>query len=125
MAVEHLDYQGEKIPVKLGYYTLKRLQEEHGISMESAQDNFAVYEPMLFYALTQGYRVEKKEMPFTMEDMADILDDCMFDFIALIPKFFPMDEDLLEKVLAGAGKKMGITPKAPGKRTSGKSQGKQ
>jgi hypothetical protein len=98
--VEHIEYNGEKHPVKLGYYTIKKLQTEHGVSLEEAMGGgIELFEPMLFYALQQGYRAEKKDCPFKIEDMEQVLDDCFFDFVQLIPKFFP--EDLVKMMEVG------------------------
>ena len=97
MAVEFITYQEKKLPVKLGYYSLKMMQSEHGVSMDGIEGDLTVYEPLLYYALKQGHKVEKREFPFEMDDMVDRLDDCFFDFIALIPKFFPVD---VEKMMA-------------------------
>lgn len=99
MSVEHVSYNGKRLPVKLGYYALKMLQKDHGISMENMDGSLEMYEPLLYYALKQGFKIEKKEFKFEMEDMVDILDDCFFEFAALIPKFFP--EELLKMTEAG------------------------
>lgn len=98
MAVEFITYQDKKLPVKIGYYVLKMMQSEHKVSL-TGTDELALYEPMLFYALKQGHRIEKVEFTYTMEDMIDILDDCFFEFTDIVTKFFP--EDLLEKMMAG------------------------
>lgn len=103
--VEYITYQGEKLPIKLGYYVLKMLQEEHSANMEALGTDLTLYEPLLFYSLKQGHKVEKKEFKYQMEDMVDILDDCFFDFVELIPKFFPVE--LEKKMVAGAGKRKG------------------
>ena len=109
--VEHITYQGERLPVKLGYYALKMLQQEHGVNLnETTEGPLELYEPMIYYALKQGFKAEKKEFTFEMDDMVDILDDCLFEFIALIPKFFP--EEMAK--LMGAG---GQTPSPTRKRT--------
>lgn len=100
MAVEFITYQGEKLPVKIGYYALKMMQSEHKTNVGDMEE-LALYEPMLFYALKQGHRIEKKEFTYTMDDMVDILDDCFLEFTDIVVKFFP--EELLEKMTAGVG----------------------
>lgn len=95
MSTEHITYKKKKLPIKLGYYTLKMLQKEHGITMDALDDDLSMYEPMLFYAMQQGHKIEGKEFTYTMEDMVDILDDCFFEVVALIPKFFPDLEKMM------------------------------
>ena len=68
MAVEYITYRDEKLPVKLGYYTLKMMQTEHQVDMADV-NRLDLYEPMLFYALKQGHKVEKKKFNFKMDDM--------------------------------------------------------
>ena len=99
MSVEHITYQRKRLPVKMGYYALKMMQKEHGASMEQVQGDIGLYEPLLFYSLEQGHKITKKEFAFKMEDMPDVLEDCFFEFVALIPKFFPD----AEKLMAAAG----------------------
>lgn len=100
MSYEFITYKGKKYPVKLGYHALKCLQKEHGATMETIQGDMSLYEPLLFYSLESGHKLAKKEMPFKMEDMEEILEDCMYQFILLIPKFFPSD---LEKMMEVGG----------------------
>ena len=102
MSVEHITYQGKRLPVKLGYYALKMLQKEHGIELnEEMGQDIQLYEPMLYYSLKQGHKLEGEEFTFRMEDMEQILDECFFEFVALIPKFFPSD---LSKMMGVGGR---------------------
>ena len=103
MSVEYITYQKKKLPIKIGYYTLKMLQQEHGMDFNASQNDLAAYEPMLYYALKQGHKLEGKEFPYKMEDMVDILDECFFEFVEKAANFFP--QDLLEKILGEGGKK--------------------
>ena len=102
MSVEHITYKEEKLPVKLGYYALMMLQKEQGVVMEQIEGDLSLYQPLLFYALKQGYKVTGKKFTFKMDDMADILDDCFFEFVGVIPKFFP--EDVVKMAEAGGQK---------------------
>ncbi len=93
--VEFITYKKKKYPIKLGYYTLKMLKVETGKDFDGIKgDDFDVYETLLFYALKQGAKVTEVEFTFKKEDMEDVLDDCFFDFIELIPKFFPQSKNL-------------------------------
>jgi hypothetical protein len=103
MSVEHITYKKKRLPVKMGYYALKMLQKENGASMDQIQEDFSLYEPLLFYCLEQGHKVQKKELTLTMKDMEEVLEECFFEFIGLIPNFFPDVEKLMEGV--GSAKK--------------------
>jgi len=105
MAVEFIKYKNKKYPVKLGYYALMMLQKEHGVSMEGIEGDISLYEPLLFYALQRGAKVTKQEFTLTKDDMVDVLEDCFFQFVSLIPKFFPVDELGKNPVAIGSPKK--------------------
>ena len=101
MSVEHITYKKKRIPVMLGYYALKMLQKEKGASMEEIQEDMSLYEPLLYYSLERGHKIQNKEFTLTMKDMEDVLEECFFEFIGLIPNFFPD----VEKLMAGEGNK--------------------
>lgn len=98
MSVEHITYKNKRLPVKLGYHALKMLQKEKGATMDQIQGDISLYEPLLFYSLEQGHKIAKKEFTLTQDDMPDVLEDAFFEFVALIPKFFPDVEKLMEGV---------------------------
>ena len=98
MSVEYITYKKKKLPVKLGYHALKMLQKEHGVTMDAVSRDLSYYEPLLYYSLEQGHKIAKKEFSFTIEDMPEVLEECFFEFVALIPKFFPDVEKLMEGV---------------------------
>jgi hypothetical protein len=90
--VQYISYRGKKYPIRVSYYVLKHLKEETGKGLEAIDDqDFEVYEAVLFYALIAGNQFEngKMESPIKREEMEMVLDECFFDFIEKIPKFFP------------------------------------
>lgn len=79
-----------KIPIRVGYIVLKLTREKTGKSLtEAKDDDFDVYEELLWNAYTEGCRLTKEEKVYTREDMPDIMDVCYTDFIGSIPSFFP------------------------------------
>lgn len=87
--VEFITYQKKKYPIKIGYYVLKMLKVETKKNLEDIGGDIEIYETLLFYALKQGAKIEGVDFNFTKEDMEQVLDECFFDFVELIPKFFP------------------------------------
>jgi hypothetical protein len=90
--IKYIEFKGEKYPIKLGYYTLKMLKAETSKDLEEVLGDgtdITLFEPLLFYALEQGARYTGQEMPFKREDMEMVLDDCFFEFVGMIPDFFP------------------------------------
>jgi len=105
MAVQYLEINGKKHPVKLGYTAFKKLQGLHGISIDDIHSgHWDYYEQALFYALETGAKLEGEEFTFKMEDMEVLLEECLWEFVGVIPLFFPGTEEL-EKNLAAIGKK--------------------
>jgi len=105
-AVKFITYNGKKLPIKLGIYTMMLVQEEHGIVLgeEGLKDEKgdslkpSQYMPLLYHSLEQGHRLTKKPFEFEMEDMHDILNECFLEFVSALPEFFPSEEPL-EKIM--------------------------
>lgn len=96
--VKFVEFREQKYPVKLGYAALKKFQADVGENVEKALSSgkMDVYEPLLYYALEMGHRYTDQEFkfkdskkPIKKEDMELMLDDCLFEFVELIPGFFP------------------------------------
>lgn len=89
--VKHITFKGEKLPIRLSYLVFKGLRKDLGeVSLDKLESmDSDVMETMLWHGLRSGHKSEEKEIPFKREQMEDILDECMFEFIELIPLFFP------------------------------------
>ena len=109
MAVEYITIKKELLPIQLGYEAFKKLQKKHKISIEDVSSlNWENYEPALFYALEMGHAAEHEtdgvKFELKLADMPKLLNECLWEFIALMPSFFPDIDEELAKNLAAAGK---------------------
>lgn len=97
--VEYITYKDKKYPFRVGYYAIKKLKAE-GKSLEDIEKSgdFEAYEDLLFYSLQQGHRVMDMEFEFKREDMEDVLDRCLTEFVPKIPDFFQGLEGMGEKM---------------------------
>lgn len=105
--VRHICYKGDKLPIRISYYALKKLQEEMkregGLgSIDLASMDVSALEALLFYGLERGAKVEGIPFQWRREDMEDLLDECYMEFIRIIPEFFP-PQGAGEKKTAGEG----------------------
>lgn len=71
---------GEDRPVKFGFAALMEFTEENGLSMaelENLGDNMRLKDALflVWVGLKHGARVEKKPFTYTVEEVADWLDD--------------------------------------------------
>lgn len=89
--IEYIYYKEEKYPVRLSYRVFQGLKKDIGeVDLKKLKSLDAeVLETMLWHGLISGCKREGKELLLKKEDMEDVLDDCFFDFIKMIPKFFP------------------------------------
>lgn len=90
--IKHIVFKEKKYPIKIGYYTIKMLKAETNKDIEEVfaeGTDLVIFETLLFYALKQGCKYTGEEFTFTKEDMEDVLDDCFFEFVEMIPAFFP------------------------------------
>ena len=106
MAVEYIVIKGEQHPIQLGYQAYKKLQKKHRIQIDDISSvKWENYEPALFYALEMGARADGVEFTFKLDEMEEVLNECLWDFVAMMPKFFPDLDEQLAKSLAAVGKK--------------------
>lgn len=103
---EVIKYQGKEYPVSVGYYALKHTSRE--LSKDGKEDlsiekilsgNLESYEPLFYYSLVAGHKKEGKELTIEREDIEFMLDDVLWEFISLIPKFFPTEKNLKQGVI--------------------------
>ena len=92
--IKYLETSQGKLPVRISYYALKKFQEETGTSFLKGGNtglsdlSFGDMELLLFYSLEKGYKFEGTPMPYTKDQMEDLMDEVFFDFMKLIPEFF-------------------------------------
>ncbi len=95
MEVQYLKYDGEDLPIRVGYRAMKKVKEENpdkdieydkeGNPIGTAEDN----ELLLYHSLTSGaYAVNKSlDIPYSKEDMEYILDECLIPFLKMVGEF--------------------------------------
>jgi hypothetical protein len=108
--VKFLKINGKDHPVRISYYALKMLKEKTGKSLEQMSDtDFETYEVLLYFSLEKGAQKQGIPFTFTMEDMEDVMDQVFFDFMRMVPEFFPnVDPAVIGKDgQKGAGKEKG------------------
>ncbi len=88
--VKYISYKGKQLPIRISYAVLKAMKEVEKVSITTMKDDdYSTYEKLLFHALRKGHEVESMEFKFKKEDMEDILDETFFEFVKIIPEFFP------------------------------------
>lgn len=88
--VKFVTFDEKQYPIRVGYYALSMLKEKTGKALSSiTEEEFEAYEILFFYALEAGHQITKQRFEFKMEEMKFKLDQCFFEFIELIPTFFP------------------------------------
>lgn len=107
---EQITYNGKQYPVKVGYYALKHtaaeIKEKQGRDinvLDVMSDDITVLEPLLFYSMVLGAKLEGMLFEMPREEAEFVLDECLADFIRLVPKFFKTtfqteNENLQEKL---------------------------
>lgn len=89
--IKYLTYKGQQYPIRLSYRAFQGMRIDLKTVDLTKIDSMdpQVLESMLFHGLLAGAKSTEKEMAFTREQMEDFLDECFFDFLELIPEFFP------------------------------------
>ncbi len=89
--VKFINYKNKKYPVRISYRALNGFKEETGKGFSEMGENMDLsnYEPLLFHSLISGALAEEVTMAFKREDMPEVLDECMMEFVGFVPDFFP------------------------------------
>jgi len=86
--MNYLNYQGNKLPVRVSYYAIKHFQLDTKKPIDDIDDDISLMEVLLYYALQAGHKAEGREMTLTRDQMEMILDECMDEFINSFTDFF-------------------------------------
>ena len=94
-----LEYQGEKFPLKLGYYALKHFQRETKKNLLEIEKELEMedIETLFYHAYVNGCLAGKSEgwkVKYSREEAEMMLDDNFFEFSQMIPELL---EDSLNK----------------------------
>ena len=119
--VDFITYKEKEYPVKVGYYAFKRMQDlkkGKGGSIADLDGDLKLYEPLLFYSLQKGAKLENVPMEFKLSDMEDVLEDVLFNqFMDIVAGAF--DDDAAKKKEAGGKKETIPQGKSKKKETPG------
>jgi hypothetical protein len=96
--VKYLEYKKEKLPVRLSYRALKVLKGKDLSKLTDGGGGFDddLFEDLLWAGLRSGHKADEKELQVKKEDMEDVLDECFFEFVKLIPLFFARAKETKE-----------------------------
>jgi hypothetical protein len=99
--VKYLEYKKDKLPVRLSYRALKSLKGKDLAKLASGGDSGTIlddemFEELLWAGLRSGHSHEEKELKLKKEDMEDVLDECFFEFVQMIPQFFGKEKNAPE-----------------------------
>jgi len=108
--IGYINYDGKKYPIRVRYYALEKFQEETGIKfseMGNTEEGQRLkhYEPLLFYALESGAMALKEKMAFDRKQIPAVLDECLWEFVQLVPEFMPEVEEGKELPQKSRGQK--------------------
>lgn len=111
--VEYIEYNGKRYPVRVSYFVLQNFKKETGKTFDQAQQemkktgDMSMFETVLWLALQSGARKTREPLVVTefkndgsaferemkKEDMEFVLDDCFKEFMDLLEKMLPADEE--------------------------------
>jgi len=92
--VQHITYKGEKWPIRISYFAIKKFQEETGKEISEIDSNISYLETLLWYGFVAGHNAVNKELILKREEMEFILDESMNEFNEVILSSFPLPGDI-------------------------------
>lgn len=90
--VKYITYQEKQLPIRITFNTLYKAGAESGKDFTEDFMHYELFEPLLWYSLRAGHYATGQKLEYKRDDMEFMLDDCLQNFIKLIPEFFPEAE---------------------------------
>lgn len=84
---KELDYQGKKLPIRVSFYALEKLQEETGKSGLKGLE-FKDWRILFKHSLEYGHKKASTPFNYTDEEIMDMIDELYIPFMRLVPEFF-------------------------------------
>lgn len=88
--VQYISYKGQKWPLRISYYCIKKFQEETKRDISEIDKDLSLLEVLLWYGLVAGHTAENVPMTLKRDEMEFILDESMMEFNDLLMSFFPL-----------------------------------
>ncbi len=87
--IKHITYKGEKYPLRIGYKALKGVNADIGRDFEQKEQGFDYEgaEVLLYHGLKQGCKFAGKEFKLKKEEMEDVLEESLTEFIQAFTAF--------------------------------------
>jgi hypothetical protein len=89
MEFAHITYKNNQHPIRISYAAMKHFSANTKKSIDDLGGDMNLYEELLWQALRSGAKYCDADLELKREEMEDVLDHCFFDFVELIPGFFP------------------------------------
>jgi len=96
-----IDFEGNPVPIAVGYYALKRFKQERGYEFEESKEGNELddLEVLFWYSVEAGFKHKKRQNPeypdnpYSRDDDLELmLDSCLIEFSKSIPSFFQIPE---------------------------------
>jgi len=87
--VRNISYKGKKYPIRIGYKAIKGVNAELGRDFKGDAESFDFEgaEALLYHGMKQGCSFAEHEFDLKREDMEDVLDESLDEFIAAFQAF--------------------------------------
>ena len=87
--IKHITYKGEQYPLRIGYKAIKGVHAALGRDFEQKDKGFDYEgaEELLYHGLKQGCEFAGKPFTLKREEMEDVLEESLNDFILAFTAF--------------------------------------
>jgi hypothetical protein len=102
--IKQISYKGKKYPIRIGYKALKGVNMDIGRDFKADEDVFDYEgaEALLFHGLKQGCKFADKEFDLKRDEMEDVLEESLNEFITAFTAF---SQDVQKKANLNVKKK--------------------
>ena len=94
-----IEFQGKKYPIRISYRALKGVNSELGrdYKHEDGNTDYEGMESLLYHALKAGAKTAGEELDLARDQMEDVLDESLSQFIASFSAFSQAAEGAVEE----------------------------
>jgi hypothetical protein len=88
--IKYIKYKDKKYPLRIGYKAVKGVNADLGRDFshnENGKFDFEGAESLLFHGLKQGCEFTGQDFDLKREDMENVLEESLMDFISALPDF--------------------------------------
>lgn len=90
----YIEYNGENLPFRLAFSTIKKFKLDTGIDIEELESHFEYLDILLYFALMEGHKKMNKDFNYSKDDVTEIVNDNLYEVQEKISEALSQTEEI-------------------------------